>query len=273
MSSGEEKIRAIIADDEQLARQLLVTLADEQPDLSIVGLAENGDAAIRMIDAIKPDLVFLDVMMPKIDGIELMQSFSQKPDRPYVVFVTAFDEYAVRAFDLDALDYLVKPIERDRFAQTVARARAAIHAKRAQRLGEKVAAVSARADSSRQARNKESCVIVKRRDELIQIPENDIYWLEAASQYVHIHTQSNHYVVSESLNRYHARLSPDLFVRVHRSAVVNISKVKRVLRKQNGVHELKLENGAGVPLSRSRRTMVNEFLGICTALSETGQML
>jgi len=263
--ASEDPIRVVIADDEPLARQLLVRLAKNQSGLSIVGLAENGGAAKRMIEEVRPDLVFLDVMMPGMSGIELMSSISSLPAAPYVVFVTASDDYAIKAFDLDALDYLVKPIEKERFAQSVQRARKAICAKRVQRLGEEIAAVAGADSRLETTDDRDRFVIVKQRDELIRVQESDIYWLEAASQYVHIHTESARYIVAESLNKYLARLSPDLFARVHRSAAVNVSQVSHVIRKPNGVHMLQLSNGVGVPLSRSRRLLVHDFLGLRAA--------
>lgn len=255
-----DTIRVVIADDEPLARQLLLRLAKSQPGLSIVGLAADGKKAKRMIEETQPDLVFLDVMMPGMTGIELVASIGTRSPSPYVVFVTAFDGYAIKAFDLDALDYLVKPIEKERFAQSVQRARKAICAKRVQQLGERIAAVAHADEMPATTSDEDRFVIVKHRDELIRLQETDIYWLEAASQYVHVHTDSAHYIIAESLNKYLARLSPDLFVRTHRSAAVNVTQVNRVIRKQNGVHELQLSNGAGVPLSRSRRLLVNDLL-------------
>jgi two-component system LytT family response regulator len=262
---SEDTIRVVIADDEPLARQLLVRLAKDQPGLSIVGLAENGDAAKRMIEEIRPDLVFLDVMMPGMTGIELMSCMNSRTTAPHVVFVTASDGFAIKAFDLDALDYLVKPIEKERFAKSVQRARKAICAKRVQRLGQEIAAVTSGESRPEVVEDPDRFVIIKQRDELIRIQESDIYWLEAASQYVRIHTKKAHYIVAESLNKYLARLSPELFVRVHRSAAVNVRHVNHVLRKQNGVHMLQLSNGVGVPLSRSRRLLVNDFLGVRAA--------
>jgi two-component system LytT family response regulator len=259
---ANDPIRVVIADDEPLARQLLERLVAAQSGLTVVGSAEDGESARQVIRDQNPDLVFLDIMMPKVNGIELMESFGSSSARPYIVFVTAFDNYAIKAFDLDALDYLVKPIERERFAQSIARARTAICAKRIQQLGEKIAAVSGKSQFAPLDDN-EPFVIVRQRDELIRIRKQDIYWLEAASQYVRIHTKSAHYIVAEPLNKYHEKLSSNAFVRVHRSAVVNTAKVRHVMKRQNGVHVLQLANGASVPLSRSRRSLVNEFLVVC----------
>ncbi|MDH4126301.1 MAG: response regulator, partial [Gammaproteobacteria bacterium] len=134
-------IRVVIADDEPLARQLLSRLVDAQPDLLTVGIAETGEAAWQLIRNTRPDLVFLDIKMPETNGVELATRLRANGHSPYVVFVTGYNQYATRAFDLDALDYLVKPIAKERFRQSVERARKAICADRLQELGEKIAAV------------------------------------------------------------------------------------------------------------------------------------
>ena len=252
------EIKVVIADDEELARQLLSNLVGEEAGLSIVGEAASGDDALRLIRQSTPDLVFLDIRMPGVDGIELASVLGEMPSAPLVVFVTAFNDYATRAFDLEALDYLVKPIERSRFRQTIQRAKNAIRSR------------TGLPDESQNGSDAPGrFVTVKHRDELVRIPESEIFWLEAASQYVRIHTATKHYIVAESLNNYHARLEQERFVRVHRSAVVNIAQVARVLKKRHGVHELQLMNGIGVPLSRSRKQMVGEFLELCASRSKT----
>jgi two-component system, LytTR family, response regulator len=257
LNCEDQSIRVVIADDEPLARQLLARLVEAQGDLTIVGQAGDGESARRLIKDARPDLVFLDIMMPTLNGLEMVASLQSGAHQPHIVFVTAFEDHAIRAFELDALDYLVKPIERARFARTVQRAKTAILAMREQGTADDIAASA--------AQGPEPYVIVRHRDELIRIPEHDIFWLEAASQYVHIHTESARFIVAESLSSYLDRLASNCFVRVHRSAAVNRSKVAHVVRKQNGVHELQLANGVGVPLSRSRRNLLAEILGACAA--------
>ena len=256
------EIKVVIADDEPLARRLLVRLVNAQTDLNIVGVAHNGRSAENMIAELRPDLVFLDVSMPKMTGVEITEAIQQMPVAPFVVFVTAFDEYATTAFDLDVLDYLVKPIEKERFARAVDRAKKAIKARRVEELGQEIAAVASPEPEAPQG--DAPYVTLKQRDELVRVREADIYWLEAASQYVNIHMKDERYVVAEPLKRYFSRLSLPHFKRVHRSAVVNVQKVHRVLRRANGVHELELANGTRVALSRSRRALVDELLDAST---------
>jgi two-component system LytT family response regulator len=258
---GNVDIKVVIADDEPLARQLLVHLVRAQPGLSIVGVAENGAVAERMIVESQPDLVFLDIKMPRMGGVELTESLRGSKRVPLIVFVTAFNRFAPDAFDLDVLDYLVKPVAKERFARAVDRARRAIRSRRVQALGEQIAAVAA-SDAER-VEEDDPYVVIKQRDELVRVLESDIFWLEAASQYVNIHTRDESFVVAEPMKKYFSRLTLPDFRRVHRSAVVNVSKVQRILKRPNGVHELELINGIGVPLSRSRKALVRELLDTC----------
>lgn len=259
-TAAETAIRVIIADDEPLARQLLMRLVDAQPDLALVGVAETGESAWQMIRKARPDLVFLDIKMPEMNGVELAGLLRSHERSPYVVFVTGYNRYATRAFDLDALDYLVKPIAKERFRQSVDRARKAICADRLQELGEKIAAVAGHDTGVAGTDARDVQLMLRQGDELLRIDERDVYWVEAASQYVRVHTDTHSYVVAEPLKRFLEKLSPHLFRRVHRSAAINVSKVDRVLRRANGVHELRLCNGVSVPLSRSRRRQVAAYL-------------
>lgn len=261
-TASKTAIRVVIADDEPLARQLLMRLVDSQPDLLLVGVAETGESAWQLIQKARPDLVFLDIKMPEMSGVELAGLLQSRGRSPYVVFVTGYNQYAPRAFDLDALDYLVKPIAKDRFRQSVERARKAICADRLQELGEKIAAVTGHDASAAGGDARDTHLTLRQGDELLRIDERDVYWVEAASQYVRVHTDSNSYIVAESLNRFLQKLSPQRFRRVHRSAAINVSKVDRVLRRPNGVHELQLCNGVAVPLSRSRRQQLTAFLDV-----------
>ena len=251
-------IRVVIADDEPLARQLLERLVGAQPGLSIVGVAHSGHAAERLIAATKPDLVFLDIEMPEMTGVELTASLRASQASPLVIFITAFDRFATEAFDLDVLDYLVKPIAKERFSRAIERARKAICSRRAREPDEQATSVAS--PSVGRSIHGAPSVTIRQRDELIRVPENDIYWLEAASQYVNVHTRNGSFLVAEPLKKYFARLAGPFFRRVHRSAVVNVNVVRRISRRPNGVHELQLANGAVVPLSRSRRALLPELL-------------
>ena len=252
----------MIVDDEALARNLLNSLVRKDPELELLGVCSDGAEARRDILRLEPDLVFLDIHMPKLNGVEVIESLADMDRLPYVVFVTAFDQYAVRAFDVDALDYLMKPVDEERFKLAIERARNAIQQKRLQSLGAQIAEVAS-GYKPPESEREDTHLIVKKGDELIRLPAADIIWLEAASQYVRIHTRSNTYMMAESLNNYHRRLPHSLFTRIHRSAVVNRARLSRIFKKPNGVHALELDDGTVLSLARSRRKMLNDLLASC----------
>jgi two-component system LytT family response regulator len=261
-------IRVLIVDDEPLAQMLISNLVATDPDLVSVGVCSDGIQARREILQQEPDLVFLDVQMPKLNGVELVEGLDDRQCVPYVVFVTAFSEYAVQAFDVDALDFLMKPVDEERFNVAVARAKNAIQQKRLRKLSEQIANV---ATSYKQHIQPEDAtqLIVKKGDELIRLPASDIVWLEAASQYVRVHTRDNTYLIAETMKNYQRRLPQHMFTRIHRSTVVNRTRLSRVFKKPNGVHALELDDGTVLSLARSRRKLLNDLLEDCPPESST----
>ncbi len=255
----KDPIRAVVVDDEPLARGLIVGLAAAHQGLSIVGQAGTGAGALRLIAETRPDLAFLDIKMPDIDGIELMRRLRELSNPPFIVLVTAFDQFAIDAFELDALDYLVKPIEKLRFKRSVERASEAVRSTHMQRLCREMVSVAA-GEQRAVSGAPDAHVIIRQRDELIRVAENDILWLEAASQYVRIHTASDSFLVAEPLNKYHAKLDANNFVRVHRSAVINVARIVRISKNANGTHDLQLTDGTSITLSRSRKQLVRSLL-------------
>ena len=261
------KISVLVADDEQLARRLISSLVNKDPALRLIASCASGDEARREINRLQPDLAFLDIQMPGLSGVELVESLSRQEHAPYVVFVTAFDRYAVKAFEMDALDYVLKPIEPNRFRKATERAKEAIRQKRIGSLSRQIARISAVFGEA--PREEPRRLVVRKGDELVQLRLGDIVWVEAASQYVHVHTQDHSYTLSKSLKAFMQELPPDRFTRVHRSAVVNRSRLKRILKRPNGVHDLVLEDGTHVPVSRSRKQLVPELIRDCAAHSGT----
>jgi two-component system LytT family response regulator len=229
-----DKIRAIIADDEPLARRGIVQMLTPYNDITVVGEARNGREAVRALRDLKPDLLFLDVQMPEMDGFGVLREIDAK-HMPAVIFVTAYDEYAVRAFEADALDYLVKPIEAARFAQTLDRTRERLRLARAkQRL----------------------LVPVASGEILLDISEIDR--IEAADYYASIHTRKASHLIRESLASLERRLDARRFVRVHRSTIVNIDEVREIRRKDREI-VLLLNSGAHIPVSRRRADQVTRM--------------
>ncbi len=261
---SQSAIKVLIVDDEPLAQRLIRSLVDKEPGLTTIGCCSDGAQARQEILKLNPDLVFLDVQMPKMSGVELMQGLPRTLALPYVIFVTAFGQYAVQAFDVDALDYLLKPVDEDRFRVSVERAKKAIQQKRLRALSEQIAEV---ANSLTQPgpQDDKRHLIVRRGDELIRLSADEIVWLEAASQYVKVHTSNYTYLVAESLKHYQRRLPRHLFTRIHRSAVVNRARLSRVFKRPNGVHALELDNGTILSLARSRRDLLTDLLASCNS--------
>ncbi len=261
---SQSAIKVLIVDDEPLAQRLIRSLVDNEPGLTAIGCCSDGAQARQEILKLKPDLVFLDVQMPKMSGVELMKGLSRTQALPYVVFVTAFGQYAVQAFDVDALDYLLKPVDEERFRIAVERAKKAIQQKRLRVLSEQIAEVTTSL-SQPGSQDGKTHLIVKRGDELIRLSVDEIVWLEAASQYVKVHTTDSTYLVAESLKHYQRRLPRHLFTRIHRSAVVNRTRLSRVFKRPNGVHALELDNGTILSLARSRRGLLTDLLASCNS--------
>lgn len=254
-------ISTLVVDDEVLARNLISSLVRREPGLMLIGECANGAAALEVIESSRPDLVFLDIQMPVMGGLAVAERLAGEDHLPYIIFVTAFDEYAIRAFELNALDYLVKPIEKDRFRAAVTRARKAIRDREMLALTERLFRLNRMANSERQ--HSDDCLqelTVRSGDAIIQLTTNDVIWIEAANQYVHIHTETRTYTVSESLGQYSKRLNDPRFFRVHRSALVNGAAVAGVSRQRNGTHLLRLRSGQTLVLARSRASMVPGIL-------------
>jgi two-component system LytT family response regulator len=236
-------VRALIAEDEPLARRTLCEFAGELPWMQVVGEAADGAEAVRMIDALAPDLVFLDVQMPELSGLEVLRRIRHDPE---VVFTTAHDGYALAAFELEALDYLLKPFGRERFraAAERVRGRLAATAPAAPRTGERAAALEGGGPLER--------IFVRHRDRIVPVRVEEIARLEAADDYVTVHAGGQKYLVSLSLADLERRLDPARFRRVHRSHVVNLDHVVS-LRPYDDARRLviSLRDGSEVLASRA----------------------
>ena len=249
-----DKIRAVIADDEPLARRGIRQLLATHADIAVVAEARNGRETVRALRELQPDLLFLDVQMPVLDGFDVVREVGVK-NMPLVIFVTAFDEFAVRAFDAHALDYLVKPLEEARFAQALDHMREHIRSLKAVSLSRKLSALL---EARQQERAKQRIVVSTTTGDLV-IEVDEIDWIEADDYYAAIHAGKNTHLIRESLASLEQRLEEDRFVRAHRSAIVNIDRV-RELRSDAGETSLILRNGIRIAVSRRRRARVNAKL-------------
>ncbi|MES2987491.1 MAG: LytTR family DNA-binding domain-containing protein [Pseudomonadota bacterium] len=264
-------IRTILVDDEPLAIQGLELRLQEHEDVEIIDKCSNGREAIRAIKTHKPDLVFLDIQMPGFDGFSVVQGLMEV-EPPLFVFVTAYSDHAIRAFEAQAMDYLMKPVEPSRLADTIERVRQRLTEKRGveevEKLKEVLAEVApdaademAAADGGEMASNRfEKLINIKDRGQIFRVDVDTIERIDAAGDYMCIYTGDNTLILRETMKDLEKRLDPRRFQRVHRSTIVNLDLVKQVKPHTNGECFLVLDSGASVKVSRSYRDVVARFV-------------
>jgi two-component system LytT family response regulator len=237
-------MRVLIADDEAPARDKLNRWLSGQPDIEVVAQVADGIAAARAIEEAKPHAAFLDIQMPGCSGLEVASQLDQE-QAPLIVFVTAFDEHAVRAFDLNAVDYLLKPYDKERFVRCLARVRERFQDTRANAAATATAIATARSQTTNAQR-----LLVPDAGKLELIESAAIDWLEAADNYVHVHTASRSYLLRRTLQDLLAQLGSAAFIRIHKSAAVNLSAVAALAPLFKGDYEVQLRSGHKLRLSR-----------------------
>lgn len=249
------KISALIVDDEKPARQRLRELLERQDDLEIIGECASGAEAVRLIRESRPELLFLDIQMPLLDGFEVVKQVGAER-MPVTVFVTAYDAYAVRAFEARALDYLLKPYSDERFERCLARALAHVRTQKREELSRKLISMLAREDESAadaQASRHLERLLIKAGGRVIFLPTEEIDWIEAAGVYVEVHARGRKFLHRASLGELEASLDPARFIRIHRSSIVNILSVKELHPHSHGDFVALLKDGTRLKLSRSYR--------------------
>ncbi|BAV66109.1 two component transcriptional regulator, LytTR family [Sphingobium faniae] len=263
-------IRTILVDDESLAIQGLKLRLEAHEDVEIVETCSNGREAIRAIKTHKPDLVFLDIQMPGFDGFSVVQGMMEV-EPPLFIFVTAYSDHAIRAFEAQAVDYLMKPVEEGRLADALDRVRQRLSEKRqvqeVEKLREVLAEVAPEAmsdlssDEDAPASNRfEKLINIKDRGQIFRVDVDSIERIDAAGDYMCIYTADNSLILRETMKDLEKRLDPRNFQRVHRSTIVNLSQVRQVKPHTNGECFLVLESGAQVKVSRSYRDVVARFV-------------
>jgi two-component system, LytTR family, response regulator len=236
------KIRTLIVDDEPLARSNLVVLLGRHPQIEVVRQCGSGIEALDEIRRSKPDLVFLDVQMPECDGFDVLEQLGADQPRA-IVFVTAYDQYALRAFEAGALDYLLKPFDNARFERALQRAKQNLQ-------------------GDRPSPHKPECIIVKSAGQVLFVRHAEIDWVEAADYYSCLHVGNRTHLVRRSMADLESQLDPATFCRVHRSAIVNLNRVAGLQTGAEGESEVLLHNGEKLRLSRRYRAQLQERLGL-----------
>ena len=269
-------IRTVVCEDEPDAREGIVGMLRADPSVLVVGEARNGSEAVDAITNQAPDLVFLDVQMPRLDGFGVIERIGVERF-PVVVFVTAYDEYALRAFEVHALDYLLKPFGDDRFSDALARAKSRVRQKRACELSQELASLLARGDESAVSapapvatveshaappeRKYLEHIMVRLGGTVSLVRVEDVDWIEADDYYAKLHVGGKTHLLRETMRQLETKLNPRDFVRVHRSAIVRIDRVQTLHPYFKGSHVLTLKDGTRVTMSRGRRAAFEAALG------------
>jgi two-component system LytT family response regulator len=254
-------VRVLVVDDEPLARSGMMALLRRDPEVVVVGECGDGAEAVTAIGRLAPDLVLLDVQMPEADGFEVLRTVG--PERmPAVVFVTAYDRFAVKAFEVNAVDYLLKPFDDERFIAAIDRAKRGLREDPAKlsELGRRLASLIEQMPGTKSGQYL-TRLIVKDEGRAIFLGVDELHWIEAADYYVKLHTVSKTHLLRQSLQSLEARLDPARFFRIHRSALVNLDRVREVQALFRGDHVVILQDGTKLRLSRSRKEILETLLG------------
>lgn len=268
------KIRALIVDDESLAREALLVMLDDDPEIEVIAECRNGREAVKVIREQSPDVVFLDIQMPEMDGFQVVEEVGAMR-MPVTIFVTAYDKHALRAFEAHALDYLLKPFDHDRFNTALQRAKTFV---RQQKLGEisesllamlqdmklKTAESSTDADNrnSERAAHKEPIdrVVIKSGGRIYFLKIEEIDWVEGAGDNLSLHSGSQTHLIRETMGNFHAKLNPQKFLRIHRSTIVNIERIKDIQPLFKGEYIITLTSGVRLKASRGYRRELQALL-------------
>lgn len=250
-------IRILIVDDEPLARDKVREHLVGEPGVTIVGEAGSGTAAVAAIRKLRPDLVFLDVQMPEMSGFEVLEAVPD--DLPAaVVFVTAYDQFALKAFEVHALDYLLKPFDGERFAVALDRARTAIARQASGGMDERLAALLAELTGSGAYLDR---LLVKSGSRSVLVRVRDVDWFESAGNYIRVHVAGERHLLRETMSGLEAKLNPREFLRIHRSTIVNVDRIRDLEPYFHGDYLLRLHGGQQLTLSRTYRDRVQSRLG------------
>ncbi len=264
MATGSP-LRVLIADDEPLARQRLEDLLREQEGVDVVGMVDSGPDAVEAIRRLKPDLVFLDVQMPGLTGVEVVREVGPE-DMPVTLFVTAYDQYALRAFELAALDYLLKPFDDERFEQAFLRARKMVRLRQVGELTNHLVSLIQAQEPAAETRPVPASylerIAVETRGQVRIVPVDRIDFISASGPYAELHAGEETFLIRERMQTLEERLDPSRFFRIHRSTIVRLDQVDALLNRGGGDYGLRLKSGKRFSVSRNRYEELEQHLGV-----------
>lgn len=251
-------IRTLIIDDEPLAREKLRGFLEDELDVEVAGECRDGREALLRIEEEKPDLVFLDVQMPELDGFEVLDNLEEE-NLPAVVFVTAYDQYALKAFDVHAVDYLLKPFDRGRFREALGRARNELERRQVSDVRRQLRDLLS--DVRKQRPDFPERLVIKTSGRVVFVKVEDVEWVDAAGNYVKLHVGGGEsHLLRETMAGLEERLDPKKFLRIHRSTIVNVDRIRELQQQFHGDYVVILDNGQRLTLSRSYRDKIQELL-------------
>jgi two-component system LytT family response regulator len=242
-------ITCVIVDDEKLARELLQEYLLQLPNIQVLGECSKGKDAVEMIDKLKPDLIFLDVQMPGMTGFDVLEEITHDP---YVIFCTAYDQYAIKAFEKNAVDYILKPLDQERFKLGVERAISRMKMEQ-NNVGELLRNMKTENKSSY-----DTHIFVQKSEKLLNLPVEEIVYLEASGDYTILTTKGDQFVSSSGIGKLEEILNPETFIRVHRSTIININNLKEIEKHFNGGMVVKMLNGKSFPVSRTYAKLIRK---------------
>lgn len=247
--TNARRIRALVVDDEPLAREMIREMLGADSDVEIVAECSNGREAVDAIKSLRPDLVFLDIQMPELGGFEVLAAFEREAT-PYIIFVTAYDQYAVRAFEVHAFDYLLKPFDRERFDVAWHRVKEQI---KVDQSGERESHILALLEELKSGPRHLERLVIKNGGRVFFLNVQDIYCIESEGNYVRVYDNQKGYLLRETISNLEEQLDPKQFRRIHRSAIVKIDRIKEMQPWFHGEYRIIMENGKELTLSRNYR--------------------
>src|SRR5262245_848797 len=257
MGEAQPQIRTLIVDDEPLARKRLRELLKDDPQIKLVGECTNGTETVEAVRTLAPDLIFLDVQMPELDGLSVSETITGG-DGPLIIFVTAFDQYAVRAFEVQAIDYLLKPFDRARFNKALQQAKERLREKENRSINQQLIELLSEIKVRPSYLDR---LVIKTDGRVFVLKTDEIDWIEAEGNYVRIHFDKQSSLIRETLSHLASQLDPRKFPRIHRSRLVNIDRIQELQPWSHRDYRIILRNGTQLALSRSYREQLCQLLG------------